>query len=107
MKMYQMATRVGGIVRGVFLILLFLEVKLTSLNGIKTLLVVLEKQKLKILLNSSIQHQEHLIILMNALNQFNYHNLKNLDQMMKKVILLLGTWNRQNTHVQRIATRNI
>ncbi len=55
------------------LTLLFLKVKLTSLNVIKILLVVLEKQLLKILLNTLLQHQGHLNILMNALNQLNLH----------------------------------
>ena len=53
--------------------------KSTNLNVIKILLVVLEKQLLKILLNASIQNQEHLIILKNAQNQLNLHKLKNLN----------------------------
>ncbi len=69
MKMHKMATKIGGIVRGVFTDTIFLKVKSTSLNVIKMLLVVLEKQLLKILLNTLIQHQENLNILMNALNQ--------------------------------------
>ncbi len=64
MKMHRMATKIGGIVLGVFTDTIILEEKLTSLNVIKMLLVELEKQKLKILLNALTQHQEHLIILM-------------------------------------------
>ena len=81
MKMHKMATKIGGIVRGVFTdtIIKFLKVKSTNLNVIKILLVVLEKQLLKILLNASIQNQEHLIILKSARNQLNLHKLKNLN----------------------------
>ena len=79
MKMHQMATKIGGIVRGVLLIQLFSKVKLINLNVMKILLVVLEKQLLKIILNASIQYQENLNILKNALNQLNLHKLKNLN----------------------------
>ncbi len=79
MKTHQMTIKIGGGVRGLYLILFFLKVKLTSLNVKKMLLVVLEKQQLKILLNALIQHQEHLIMFMNALNQLNLHKLKNLN----------------------------
>jgi hypothetical protein len=60
MKMHQMATKIGGIVRGVLLTLLFLKEKLTNLNAIKMLLVVLEKQLLKTLLNALMQHTKYI-----------------------------------------------
>ncbi len=77
MKIHQTATKIGGSYVVFLLTLLFLKVKLTILNIIKMLLVVLEKQLLKILLNALIQNQEHLNILNNALNQLNLHKLKN------------------------------
>ncbi len=79
MKMHKMATKVGGIVRGVFTELLYLKLKLISLNVIKMLLVVLGKQLLKILLNALLQHQDNLNIMKNAQNQLNLHKLENLN----------------------------
>jgi hypothetical protein len=87
--MHQMATKLVEFYVVCLLILLFLKVKLTSLNVIKMLLVASEKQQLKISLNALIQHQEYLITLMNALYQLNLHILKNLNEIMKKVVLSL------------------
>ncbi len=77
MKLHQMATKIGGIVLGVSTDTIYLKVKLTSLNVIKMLLVVQEKQILKILLNALIQHKENLNMLNNVPNQLNLHKLKN------------------------------
>jgi hypothetical protein len=79
MKMHQMTTKIGGIVRGVFTGTIIFEGKIYKPNVIKMLLVVSEKQQSKTLLNALKKPQEHLIILKNALNQLNLHKLKNLN----------------------------
>ncbi len=75
-KMHKMATKIGGIVRGIFTDTIFIESKINKPKWNKNVIDGIRETAIKDFSKCIILHQEHLNILMNALNQLNLNKLE-------------------------------